>query len=100
MDIKSLKDLEQLIKLCRKTGIDAFEIGSIKFNLGQEPKSKPKGKQRSVADDFPEASLKVPQFVPTVSNEIQGVIKTDELTPDQLLFYSATDETQDQAQGE
>ena len=98
MDIKSIKDLEKVIKVCRRLGVEAIEIGEIKFNLGAEPKSKMG--IVSAANDFPEASIKIPQYTPQASPEVQGVIKTDELTPDQLLFYSAVDETQNQAQGD
>lgn len=122
MNIPDLKKLKQLVKLCRETGIDSMEIEGIKFTLGLAPQSKPRGKQRTVADDFPEASIKVPAYNPTggavtVPNEdvdfgtssgviistnqgqiIADTIVTNELTAEQLLFYSATSENQ--AQGD
>lgn len=109
MNIPDLKLLEQLIKLCRKTGIDAMELGDLKFNLGPEPKAKSRVKLRSVSEDFPEASIKIPQFNISgggaVGSTLEGTnttytihasnadaIKTDELTPEQLMFYSSGDQ--------
>jgi hypothetical protein len=108
MKIDSLKDLEQLVKLCRKTGIDAIKIDNIEFTLGTAPKTHTR--QPSVANDFPEANIRIPQYNPlatpgttqsvsqygqtaqNVSQYVQDTIKTDGLTDEQLMFYSATGE--------
>lgn len=37
MKIESLKELKALLKLCREQGVEAFEVGEIKFNLGPAP---------------------------------------------------------------
>lgn len=100
MEIKDLKALEELVKLCRKVGIDAFELGPMKFNLGAEPKAKPRRRPTLVSNDFPEASIKVPQYNPLIKPMSDAMIitdnsiKTDELTPEQLLFYSSNSEAQ------
>lgn len=88
MKIDTLKDLQKLIQLCRKEGIEAFELGEIKFNLGQKPKATKR--LSSIADDFPEASIKIPQYNPIV--EDNTAIKTDELTDEQKLMWSVRSE--------
>ncbi|MES2214580.1 MAG: hypothetical protein V4485_00970, partial [Pseudomonadota bacterium] len=60
---------------------------------------KPRSRQSSIANDFPEANIKIPQYIPSTTESGQGTIVTDELTPEQLLNWSVTDETQN-AQGE
>lgn len=89
MELKNLKDLEKAVKLCRRLGVDALEVGNVKFNLGLAPRVK--SKSNSADFDIPEANLKVPQFTPTIENDL---IKTDDLSEDELLFYSAVNESQ------
>lgn len=91
MVINNLKDLKALVQLCRKEGIDAFEIGDIKFNLGAKPKRE--RKHTPIEFDIPEASVKIPQYNPIVKQVVADVIKTDDLTQEELLFYSATGDT-------
>lgn len=40
--INNIKDLKQLIKLCREQGIDAIEVGEIKVSLGAVPYKVPR----------------------------------------------------------
>lgn len=63
--IEDLKEFEKLLKLCRKQGVIEFTIGEVNVKLGDAPKK---------ASGEPEDSGEVP---------------TDELTPDQLMFYSS-----------
>lgn len=98
MKIQSIKDLKQIIALCRKNGVSSIEIDGIKLSLSPIPG---KGTQAPQLPDFssdiPEASLKVPQY-----NGYQGditetsltseAIQTDGLTPEQLMFYSSKPE--------
>jgi len=37
MKIETLKDLESVLKLCRKQGIDSLEIDGIKIVFGETP---------------------------------------------------------------
>lgn len=90
MKIDTLKDLKKLVELCRKVGIDAMEIGDIKFNLS--PIALPKAKASTGYWATPEAEIKIPQYSPVASNITADIIKTDELTADELLFYSATNQ--------
>lgn len=95
MKVNTIKDLQKLVQLCRKTGIDAIEVDGVKLNLGPAPKRQRRAK--SVASDFPEADLKVPQYTPSEEESTtEETISTDELTPEQLLMWSsASSEQQD-----
>lgn len=89
MKIDTLKDLEKLVKLCRRLGIDAMEIGDIKFGLGQLPVIPKKSNIQSM---FQEADLRIPKYNPVVTDSTPDIIKTDELTDEQLLFYSSNEQ--------
>lgn len=86
MDIKKLK---QIIQLCRKTGVTSIKLDGLELQLGAMPM------QRKIQDfsiDFPEANIKVPQYQELTevnTKEMADKIATDELTEEQLLFYSA-----------
>ncbi len=60
--ITDLKDLQHMLKLCRKYGVTEIDFGTTKVKLGDMPKEKD-----DVDDDVP----------------------NDGLTPEQLAFYSA-----------
>lgn len=91
MKIDSLKDLQKVIALCRKMGVEGIKIGDIELSMGAAPRT---NRNLRTVEDFPESSLKIPQFSPvqSVSDTVADVIKTDGLTDDQLLFYSAVGE--------
>lgn len=40
MKIDNIKDLQALVKMCRKTGIKSIEVDGVKLQLGDEPISK------------------------------------------------------------
>lgn len=62
--IKDLKDLQALLKLCRKQGITEIKFAGTEIKFGELPK---KSNDSDSSDE----------------------IDTDELTPEQLMFYSA-----------
>lgn len=68
MTISDLSQLEQLIKLCRKTGINTIEIDNIKFSLSPIEK-RTRTKPEPPSD--PLASVSVPEF--------NGVLDTADL---------------------
>lgn len=70
--IENLKDLERLLKLCRKQGITDIKLGSVEIKFGDLPAS-----ERGQA--FQEEQPADPY-----ANFPQG-----ELSPTQLMFYSA-----------
>jgi hypothetical protein len=67
--IESLKDLERLLKICRKQGVTEIKLKDVEFKLGDLPMER--GSNEVEIEDpltgFPEG----------------------ELTPEQLMFYSS-----------
>lgn len=84
--VKDIKDLKALIKLCRSTGVEAIEVDGCKMNLGPTPviykaDKAPKATKTAVQDDsFSQQGLP------------EAHIVTDELTYEQKLFYSTSDD--------
>lgn len=78
MTIENLKQLQQLINLCHKNNIMNIEVDGIKIELG----TKPIKQQRSLPK------------VPMTAKEYAEEIVTQELTPEQLLYYSSNQEAQ------
>jgi hypothetical protein len=83
MIIKTIKELEQVMKLCKKQGVIAIKIGNIEFSISED---KPKAIEHISA---PEASVRVPTFN---GNLKPDEIETNGLTEEQLMFYSAKEE--------
>lgn len=89
MKIDSLKDLKALLRLCRQEGVEAFELGDIKFNLS--PNLPVKAQTRYKAEET------VTTFTPGgITEEVQ--IPTTGLTQEQLLFYSSQGPMSDEQQ--
>lgn len=81
MKIENLKELQQLIQLCRKTGVESIKVDNIELHLGVQPTIR---KRQTVAR--PSTS----QYAPGgITEDVR--ITTDGLTDEQLLFYSAQD---------
>lgn len=91
MTIDSLKTLKQLIKLCRSEGVQSIKVDGIEMHLGA-PLQKAYKSQPEVLTD-PLANAKVP--TPNIYNEVSEDTKivTDELTDEQLLYYSSRPES-------
>lgn len=71
--INSFKDLQALLKLCRKQGITDFKMNGIEIKFGELPKDQGQYTQETeVESDDPYAGF---------PNRI--------LTPEELTFYSA-----------
>lgn len=68
--INDLKDFEKFLKICRKQGVSDVTCGGVSVKLGNLP-SKP---NENDSDEIP----------------------TDEMSPDQLLFYHLNDVGADQ----
>ena len=84
MQIDSLKELQKLIKACRSLGVEKIEIDGIKLELGALPISKKSAKVVEPVEDFELNGIGASTPIPRPE-----IIPTDELTEDQLLFYSA-----------
>lgn len=59
MLVKNLKELEKLVKFCRKQGLKSIKVGAFSAELGDLPKSKYLQKKES----------DTPQTTPTYSKE-------------------------------
>lgn len=62
--INTLKDLQSLLKLCRKQGVIDINLNGLIIKFGDVPK------KSNAADD-------------------EDDVETDELSPEQLMFFSA-----------
>lgn len=84
--INNLKDLDKVIQLCRKRGVDTIKIDGIEVQLGMAPIKEDSTKQ---------ATRSVPSqtFAPGGITE-DTKIPADTLTEEELLFWSASDPTQ------
>jgi len=88
LKIDNFKDLERVIKLCRKAGVDSIKIDNVEFHLGAEPYSnKPVRKQIKAIEDM----ITSPITPGGITEDTR--IDTDGLTEEQLLFYSARPES-------
>ena len=95
MQIQSLKELEKLLKLCRKQGVQVMKVDGMEFVLGDVT---PTTKKRYIQEKevtsqidlnaFPEADLKIPAFHPPPPMA-DRVDMPDELTEEQKMFYSS-----------
>jgi hypothetical protein len=83
LKIDSLKDLAKLIKLCRQTGVEAIEVDGVKMNLGPTPTII---KYNKPSKSSVMSALNTP-------SETDNKIASDELSPEDLLFYSVTNQT-------
>jgi hypothetical protein len=82
--IENLKELSKLISLCRKSGVISLKYQGVELQLGPLP-HKP---SRSEPITMDPGKIPKPVF-PVSENLIPDNPQTDELTHDQLLFYSA-----------
>lgn len=95
--VTGIKDLTKIIALCRKQGVVAIEVDGVKLSLGPDPKPRPTPIDLNA---FPEAAVRIPQYSPiqaqdTANEPIDIAIDMpDELTEEQLMFYSAKAEVQ------
>ena len=71
--IESLKDLEKLLKLCHKQAVKEIKLGSVELKLGDLPQER---RQSSEIEEIP-------------SDNPYANFPSGELTPEQLMFYSA-----------
>jgi len=76
MEIKSLKELDKLMLLCRKRGVLTIKVDNIEFRLDDQP-------------------IQAKPTQPMATTVYQGITEDtkidtpDSLTEEQLMFYSA-----------
>jgi hypothetical protein len=83
MKVENLKDLKKLIQLCRQLGVDAFEVGEIKFNLGSlpQPIRQSKAVKTTITPTLAPGGITDDTKIPTS--------EWDTMTDEQKLFWSA-----------
>lgn len=72
--IQNLKELEKLLKLCRKQGVTEIKLGSVELKLGDMPVSQAEFTQTANAPDPRDPLANFPEGM---------------LTPEQLAYYSS-----------
>lgn len=86
MKIDNLATLKKLIQLCRAQGVQIIKVDGIELVLGDQPQPILKSKTEVITATYAPGGI-------TADTKIV----TDELTPDQLLYYSAL--PHDQSEG-
>lgn len=96
MKIESLKDLQKIIQLCRKLGVEAIEIGGLKMNLGPTPVIVQNNRQKYTPGIQEETKVNpyATPYAPGGITESVSVPTENILTEEQLLFWSAEGESQ------
>jgi hypothetical protein len=88
--IKTIKDLNKILKLCRKYSVSSIKLGDVEFQLVAMPPAKEVNtKDFTNLELPPEAHIPVPQY--QVSPEAEKIL-TEALTEEQLLLWSARPE--------
>ena len=77
MTINSLKELDKLIQLCRRRGVESIRVDGIEFHLGQEPTTQKRIRKTSANNQV------------NTAGDVSTIDTPDELTPEQLLMWSA-----------
>ena len=99
MTVNNIKELKKLIQLCQETGVDSIKIDNLEIKLGNDPKSAKKLIRSITPENTPAND---PFSFENVSIQYQVAAeqaKADneepvELTEEQLLFYSVSEEPQ------
>lgn len=74
MTISSLKELEKLVRSCRKLGVESITIDGISLKLGDEPQAR-----------LVKSAVKTTR----VATTIEDIDTPDEPTEEQLMYYSS-----------
>lgn len=86
MIIKDFSDLKKLISLCKKQGIEAIKVGDFELKLSQDIQFQPQRRSKRLSAAYP-------TLAPGgITDDTK--IETDGLTPDELLFYSVSENEQ------
>lgn len=94
MKIENLKELQRVISACRRLGVQSIKIDSIELHLGELP---PKEVKAKIAAGK-EASPGINSYAPGGVTENTKIEAPEELTEEQLMFYSSRPEAFEQGQ--
>lgn len=95
MKVNDLKDLQKLLQLCQKTGVEEMEVDGMKFKLSPLLKKTRNSfnKGDEVNDMFPEASMHIPNYNPPQTPiTAPDNIKTETISEEQMLMWSVAGE--------
>lgn len=92
MTISNLKDLQKLIALCRRTGVQQIRVDGIELYIGEEPVKVSRSRQSAQTVTHTEQTVLAPGGV-TEKTPIAVASDWDLLTDEQKLFYSSRPET-------
>ena len=82
----TLKELTKLIALCRKTGVASLKFEGIELQLGPVPNQYVR-KTKDVQISLDPGAIPKPWEMDSAT--VPDIIKTDELSAEDMLFYSA-----------
>lgn len=88
MTIESLKDLDKLIQLCRKRGIQSIKVDNVEMHLGDTPTLTSR-----LVGNTSKMLIHEDTFIPGGVDENTKIETPDELTQDQLLMWSSGETT-------
>lgn len=91
MTIDNLKELQKLIQLCRKTGVESIKVDNVEFHLGKAPAKAYKPQAEVLTDPLANASVPKPNIYNEIS-EVDKIEMPDELTDEQLMNWSSRPE--------
>lgn len=80
MKIDSIKDLDKVLVLCRKRGVQSIKIDNVEFHLGDVPSP--------VAPRALRTATQAPIYAPGGITADTRIDMPDELSPEQLLMWS------------
>jgi hypothetical protein len=86
MQVKDINDLEKIIKLCRKTGIESIKIDNIELKLGEVPQ-----KDTQI---LPKRTINTTTYAPGGITEDSKIDVPEQLTEEQMMFYSVLSQDQ------
>lgn len=91
MKVNNLKDLTKLLKLCQTHGVTSIEVDGMKLTV--LPKAKAARHTTTIDANTPiEAHIPVPGYngLPLTEEVQNEAVKSQELTDEQLMFFSST----------
>lgn len=94
MKIENIKELAKVIALCRKQGVLAIKIDGIELQLSPTVNQVRAPQLTDFSNDFPEAQVQVPKYSPIADASPDSVDMPDELSEEQLMFYSSQGHTE------
>jgi hypothetical protein len=87
MQVKDINDLEKIIKLCRKTGVESIKIDNIELKLGDQP-------EKQLLATPAKKTINTSTYAPGGITEDSKIEIPEQLTEDQLMMWSTGSDQQ------